>query len=83
MNSAPIIYMDYAATTPVDPRVAAAMAECLTLSGVFGNPASRHPFGHEARARVERARDQVAALIGAAAPQVVWTSGATESNNLA
>lgn len=77
------IYLDYAATTPVDPRVAAAMGECLTLSGVFGNPASQHFYGREARARVEQARSQVARLIGAAAQQIVWTSGATESNNLA
>jgi cysteine desulfurase len=77
------VYLDYAATTPVDPRVAAAMTECLTLTGVFGNPASQHHYGRLARARVESARAQVAALIGAAAPQIIWTSGATESNNLA
>jgi len=77
------VYLDYAATTPVDPRVAAEMAQCLTLTGVFGNPASQHPFGRQARARVEQARAQVAALIGAPAPQLIWTSGATESNNLA
>ena len=76
-------YLDYAATTPVDPRVAAAMAECLTQTGVFGNPASQHHYGRLARARVEIARAQVSALIGAAAPQIIWTSGATESNNLA
>ena len=77
------VYLDYAATSPVDPRVAGAMAQCLTQSGIFGNPASQHPYGRLARAHVERARVQVAALIGAAAPQLVWTSGATESNNLA
>jgi cysteine desulfurase len=77
------IYLDYAATTPMDPRVAAAMAECLTQSGLFGNPASQHFYGRQARASVEQARTQVAALIGAAAAQLVWTSGATESNNLA
>jgi cysteine desulfurase len=77
------IYLDYAATTPVDPRVAAAMNECLTQTGVFGNPASQHYYGRLARARVEMARAQVAGLIGVAAPQVIWTSGATESNNLA
>ncbi len=76
-------YLDYAATTPVDPRVAAAMSECLTHTGVFGNPASQHYYGRQARARVEMARAQVSALIGAAAPQIIWTSGATESNNLA
>jgi cysteine desulfurase len=77
------IYLDYAATSPVDPRVAAAMGECLTRTGVFGNPASQHVFGWRARARVEAARAQVASLIGAPAAQIVWTSGATESNNLA
>ena len=55
------IYLDYAATSPVDPRVAAAMAECLTRTGVFGNPASQHIFGRRARERVEAAREQVAA----------------------
>jgi cysteine desulfurase len=79
----PPVYLDYAATTPVDPRVAAAMCECLTTEGVFGNPASVHHYGRMARARVEQARAQVAALIGAPAPQLIWTSGATESNNLA
>jgi cysteine desulfurase len=77
------VYLDYAATTPVDARVAAVMNECLTQTGVFGNPASQHYYGRLARARVERARAQVAALIGAPAPQIVWTSGATESDNLA
>jgi cysteine desulfurase len=81
-ESAPI-YMDYAATSPVDPRVAEAMSGCLTREGVFGNPASVHPFGQLARGRVEQARAQVAQLVGAPAPQVVFTSGATESNNLA
>jgi cysteine desulfurase len=57
------IYFDYAATTPVDPRVAARMAECLTADGAFGNPASTHRYGREARALVEAARAQVAALI--------------------
>lgn len=83
MSASAPAYFDYAATTPMDPRVAAALAECLTLSGLFGNPASQHAYGRQARTRVEQARAQVAALIGAAAPQVVWTSGATESNNLA
>lgn len=77
------VYMDYAATTPVDPRVAAAMAECLTAEGVFGNPASSHAFGAAAHARVEAARAQVAALIHSPTGAIVWTSGATESNNLA
>jgi cysteine desulfurase len=78
------VYLDYAATTPVDPRVAAAMAQCLTLEGEFGNPASAsHDFGDAAGALVESARGQVAASVGAAAAEVVWTSGATEANNLA
>lgn len=78
------IYLDYAATTPVDERVAARMAEYLTRDGVFGNPASRsHRFGRHAEAAVERARRQVADLIGCEPEELVWTSGATESNNLA
>lgn len=78
------IYLDYAATTPVAPEVATAMADCLTLDGVFANPASRsHRYGWEAEEAVEAARGQVAALIGADAREIVWTSGATESNNLA
>ena len=78
------IYLDYMATTPVDPRVAARMAECLTRDGVFGNPASSsHPYGREASTLVENARGEVAALIGADPREIVWTSGATESNNLA
>ncbi|EGD02531.1 aminotransferase, class V, partial [Burkholderia sp. TJI49] len=77
-------YLDYAATTPADPRVIASMADCLGADGVFGNPASSsHAAGRIAREKVERARAQVAALIGAAADEIVWTSGATESNNLA
>ncbi|MFM0758029.1 aminotransferase class V-fold PLP-dependent enzyme [Paraburkholderia strydomiana] len=77
-------YLDYAATTPADPRVIAAMSECLGLDGAFGNPASNsHAAGKIARTRVEIARKQVASLIGADADEIVWTSGATESNNLA
>lgn len=78
------IYLDYMATTPVDPRVAARMAECLTRDGVFGNPASStHAFGAEARAAVEDARLQVAGLVNADPREIVWTSGATEADNLA
>jgi cysteine desulfurase len=80
----PPVYLDYAATTPVDARVAAVMAGALTADGVFGNPASSsHDFGSAAQEWVERARAQVAAAVGAAAGDVVWTSGATEANNLA
>jgi len=78
------IYLDYSATTPVDPRVAAKMTECLTLEGNFGNPASRsHSFGWTAEAAVDEAREQVADLVNADPREIVWTSGATESNNLA
>ena len=77
------VYLDYAATTPIDPEVARAMSECLTLAGDFGNPSSAHRFGQVAAARVARARAQVAALIGADEEEIVFTSGATESNNLA
>ena len=78
------IYLDYAATTPVDPRVARVMMACLTLEGDFGNPASRsHVFGWKAEEAVEQARRQVAALVNADPREIVWTSGATESDNLA
>ena len=77
-------YMDYSATTPVDHRVAAKMAECLTTEGTFGNPASRsHYYRWQAEAAVDKARKQVADLVGADPKEIVWTSGATESNNLA
>lgn len=78
------IYLDYASTTPVDPEVADLMVQFLTPSGQFGNPASRsHMFGWQAEAAVEDARGDVAGLIGADPREIVWTSGATEANNLA
>lgn len=78
------IYLDYLATTPVDPRVAELMCGYLSMDGVFGNPASRsHMYGWKAEEAVETARAQVAELIGADPREVVWTSGATESDNLA
>lgn len=78
------VYLDYLATTPVDPRVAQAMADCLTLEGTFGNAASRsHRYGWEAEMAVENARQQLAQLLNADMREIVWTSGATESDNLA
>lgn len=78
------IFLDYSATTPVDPRVAKLMCDCLTQEGNFGNPASRsHIYGWQAEEAVENARRQVADLIKADPREIVWTSGATESNNLA
>lgn len=79
------IYLDYAATTPVDPRVAERMCRYLTMDGgEFGNPASRsHAYGWAAEEAVEEARAQVAGLIGTGPKEIVWTSGATESDNLA
>ena len=77
-------YFDYASTTPVDPRVADKMYECLKLDGNFGNPASRsHEFGWKAEEAVEKARMQVASLVNADTREIIWTSGATESDNLA
>ena len=78
------VYLDHAATTPVDPRVAAAMAQSLSSEGDFGNPGSAsHDYGDAAGRLVETARAQVAACVGASPDEVVWTSGATEANNLA
>ncbi|OUS24865.1 IscS subfamily cysteine desulfurase [Gammaproteobacteria bacterium 45_16_T64] len=78
------IYLDYAATTPVDPRVVEKMTACLSMDGNFGNPASRsHSYGWQSEEAVELARKQVADLINADPREVVWTSGATESDNLA
>ena len=81
MSSVPL-YLDYAATTPVDARVAEAIGGCLTLAGDFGNPSSIHMFGAAAAARIATARAQVAALLGVQPEEIVFTSGATESNNL-
>ena len=78
------IYLDYASTTPVDPRVIEKMQDCLSLEGNFGNPASRsHIFGWKAEEAVEEARSNVAALVNCDPREIVWTSGATESDNLA
>lgn len=77
------IYLDYMATTPVDARVAAKMQHYLTIDGVFGNPASSHFYGRQAQEAVDAARAQVAELINAVPAEIVWTSGATEANNLA
>jgi cysteine desulfurase len=78
------IYLDYSATTPVDPRVAQKMSDCLLTDGNFGNPASRsHVYGWQAEEAVEEARTQVAKLLNCDPREIVWTSGATESDNLA
>ncbi len=82
--SMPGVYLDYAATTPVAPEVAARMGECLTREGVFGNPGSTsHDYGEAASELVEAARVQVAAAVGAEPGEIIWTSGATEADNLA
>lgn len=84
MNGRHVVYLDNAATTPVDPRVVAEMLECLGPDGAYGNPSSvSHAIGREAQRRVERAREEVATLVGAQPEQLLFTSGATESNNLA
>ena len=78
------IYLDYASTTPADPRVVKKMQECLSLDGNFGNPASRsHAFGWKAEEATEEARQHVADLVNCDPREIVWTSGATESDNLA
>lgn len=77
------IYLDHAASTPIDPLVAEVMGEALADPALQANPASRHGPGQLARERIEAARAEVAALIGASAAEIIWTSGATESNNLA
>lgn len=83
MNKVRPIYFDYAATTPVDPRVVAVMQEALTMDGVFGNPASLHVYGREALQMIDEAREKVAYTIGAEPAEIIFTSGATEANNLA
>ena len=84
MSTRSTIYLDYASTTPVDPRVASKMMEFLTPDGQFGNPASRsHRFGWKADEAVEEARSHVANLVNCDPREIVWTSGATEADNLA
>src|SRR5215211_362755 len=80
-NSVSRVYFDNSATTPVDPRVAAAMARAVVEN--FGNASSVHGFGQQARAAIDRARREVAALVGAKQNEIVFTSGGTEANNLA
>jgi cysteine desulfurase len=83
-DRAPRVYLDNAATTPLDPRVRAAMLECIDDPLAFGNPSSvQHAWGRAARERIEGARAEVAAAAGVAPSQVIWTSGATEADNLA
>lgn len=78
------VYLDYAATTPVDPVVIEKMRQCLGVDNIFGNPASAgHPYGWQAAQKIDQAREQVASLLNADAREIVWTSGATEANNLA
>ena len=78
------IYLDYSSTTPVDERVAQKTSECLTIEGTFGNPASRsHPYGWDSEKLIDEARQNVADLLNADKREIVWTSGATESDNLA
>jgi cysteine desulfurase len=77
------IYLDYAATTPVDPRVVQKMLECLSVDGAFGNPASQHIFGVKAKEKVEAGRKHIADLIHTVPRNILFTSGATEANNLA
>src|SRR3990167_6699418 len=77
------IYLDYAATTPVDPGVAEKMWQYMMPTGVFGNSTSSHSFGQAAKKAIETARAQVADVIHADPHEIIWTSGATEANNLA
>ena len=80
-NAGPV-YLDYAATTPVDPQVAEAMSGYLTVGGIFANPSSIHAAGRQAAAAVETAREQLAGLLKVSPDELIWTSGATESVNL-
>jgi len=81
-NNAEPVYLDYAATTPVDPQVAGAMSGYLTVDGTFANPSSIHVAGRQAAAAVETAREQLAGLLNVSPHELIWTSGATESVNL-
>ena len=84
MSRSTPIYLDYAATTPVDPKVAEKMVQCLTIDGNFGNPASRsYRFGWMAEEAVDVARNQISDALNCDPREIVFTSGATESNNLA
>jgi cysteine desulfurase len=83
LTSNNLVYLDNAATTPVEPLVAEAMSAALLPGGPFGNPSSNHEFGRDALAIVETAREQLARLLGAAPRELIWTSGATESDNMA
>jgi cysteine desulfurase len=78
-----MVYLDYAASTPLDPQVAIAMAKLADIEGSFANASSNHAAGRRARALVDKATEQLAALLGCAPGELVWTSGATESDNLA
>ena len=83
MSSNELVYLDYAATTPVDPQVAATMAALQTADGDFANPSAIHPAGRRSSAHIATAARQLAALLGTEPDRLIWTSGATESNNLA
>ena len=83
MNDERLVYLDYAATTPVEPAVAEAMSATLMPGGSYGNPSSNHPPGRDALAIVETARQQLAELLGTVPRDLIWTSGATESDNMA
>ncbi len=84
MSLSNAVYLDYAAATPLDPRVIQAMTDCLGLQGTFANPSSKdHAYGWQAAEAVENARSQVAELVGCSPLELIFTSGATESNNLA